>query len=143
FRLEDAGATPGWEPMVVVSGELVDALNFNTEVGSMRVGRRANASIGRFMRMYIRNVAGFRPGTTDKGSIGLTFNVAMGENESAAREVGWDPYRVDLGFAPEDNSVTVRSVLAVSAPVYAGGLEPEVLARPLARYLAGTAGPWF
>ena len=44
FRLLDAGATPGWEPLVVVSGEIVDALKFNTEVGNMKVGRRANAS---------------------------------------------------------------------------------------------------
>ncbi|MBM3345022.1 MAG: hypothetical protein FJY55_00755, partial [Betaproteobacteria bacterium] len=30
FRLVDAGATPGWEPLVVVSGQIVDALEFNT-----------------------------------------------------------------------------------------------------------------
>jgi hypothetical protein len=142
FRMQDAGATPGWEPLVVVSGEIVDALKYNTEVANMRVGRRANSSIGRFLRMYMRNVAGFRPGTTDKGSIGFTFNVSMGENEGAVKELGWDPLRVDLGFAREDNVVMVQSVLAVSAPVYSGGTDPVTLARPLVRYLAGAAGPW-
>ena len=142
FRLVDAGATPGWEPLVVVSGDLVDALQFNTEVGNMKVGRRANASIGRFLRMYMRNVAGFRPGTTDKGSISYTFNVAMGENEGAIKDLGWDPVRVDLGFKKEDNVVMVQSVLAISAPVYSGGTDPETLARPLVRYMGGTAGPW-
>ena len=142
FRLVDAGATPGWEPLVMVSGDIVDALEFNTEVGNMKIGRRANASIGRFLRMYMRNVAGFRPGTTDKGSISYTFNVAMGENEGAIKELGWDPVRVDLGFKKEDNVVLVQSVLAISAPVYSGGTDPETLARPLVRYLAGTAGPW-
>ena len=47
--------------------------------------RRTNASIGRFLRLYIRNVAGFHPGTTDKGSIGYTFNVAMAEDEARLR----------------------------------------------------------
>jgi hypothetical protein len=142
FRLVDAGSTPGWEPLVVVSGEIVEALGFNTEVGNMKVGRRANASIGRFLRMYMRNVAGFRPGTTDKGSIGYTFNVAMGENESAVKELGWDPVRVDLGFSREDNVVMVQSAVAISAPVYSGGTDPQTLARPLVRYMGGTAGPW-
>ena len=142
FRLVDAGATPGWEPVVVVSGEIVDALEFNTEVGNMKIGRRANSSIGRFLRMYMRNVAGFRPGSTDKGSISFTFNVAMGENEGAVRDLGWDPVRVDLGFGKDDNVVMVQSVLAISAPVYSGGTDPETLARPLVRYMGGTAGPW-
>jgi len=142
FRLEDAGSTPGWEPLVVLSGELVAALELNTEVGAMKVGRRANVTIGRFLRLFMRNVAGFRPGSTDKGSIGSTFNVALGENERSVMELGWDPYRVDLGFGPDDNVVTVQSVLAISAPVYSGGEDPVTLARPLVRYLAGTAGPW-
>ena len=142
FRLVDAGATPGWEPLVVVSGEIVEALNFNTEVGSMRVGRRANSTIGRFLRLYMRNVAGFRPGSTDKGSIGLTFNVAMGENEAAIRSIGWDPLRVDLGFTRDDNVVMVQSALAVSMPVYIGGTDPQFMAGPLVRYMEGTTGPW-
>ena len=143
FRLEDAGSTPGWEPLVVVSGELVRALDFNVEAGAMRIGRQANASIGRFTRLYMRNVAGFRPGTTDKGTLGYGFNVALGENEQAVRDLGWEPYRVEKGFGLDDTVVTVQSALAISAPVYAGGTEPETLARPLSEYLRGTAGPWF
>lgn len=142
FHLEDAGATPGWEPLVVVSGEIVDALEFNTEAGNMRVGRRANSSIGRFLRMYMRNVAGFRPGKTDKGSIGFMFNAAMGENEGAVRDVGWDPLRVDLGFALEDNVVMVQSAMAISGPIYAGGTDPETMIWPLVHHMAGTPGPW-
>ena len=42
-----------------------------------------DADVGRFLRLYIRNVAGFRQGSTDKGSIGANFYMAMGENEGA------------------------------------------------------------
>lgn len=143
FRLEDAGSTPGWEPLVVVSGAVVDDLGFNTEVGNMKVGRRPNTSIGRFLRLYFRNVAGLRPGGTDKGSIGLGFNVAMAENEKAVRELGWPSYRMDRGFSHDDDVVTVRSVLAVSAPVYSAGTDPKDLAWPLLNVLAGTTWAWF
>src|SRR5947208_252672 len=68
FRIEDAGSTPGWEPLVLVSGPLARKLDFNSGTGAMRVGRRANASVGRFARLYMRNIAGLRipPGVTDQ-----------------------------------------------------------------------------
>ena len=57
----------------------------------MRVGRQANSSIGRFLRMYLRNICGYRiaPGDGDKASIGYTFNVAMAEDEAWAHDIGW------------------------------------------------------
>ena len=87
WRIQDAGATPGWEPLIVLSGPMVKRLGFNTGSGLMRMGSRPAASMGRFLRMYLRNVAGLRvpPGTTDKGSIGSSFNVALAEDEDATR----------------------------------------------------------
>ena len=142
FRLADAGSTPSWEPLVLVSGEIARRLKFNTEAGNMKVGRRANASIGRFLRLYLRNVAGFHPGTTDKGSIGYTFNVAMAENEEAVRSLGWEPVRRDLGYAMDDNVVMVQSVVGISVPIYHGGNDGKTLAWPLLQYMTGTAGPY-
>jgi hypothetical protein len=144
FRLEDAGATPGWEPLVIVSGQLSRALDFNTEGGMMRVGRQANASIGRFLRLYMRNVAGLRtpPGGTDKGSIGLNFNVALAENEEAIAAVGWPAFRVDQGFDAEDNVVTVQSVVAISPPIYSGGNGAIEHLEMIAQIMATTCGPW-
>ncbi len=142
FRLVDAGSTPGWEYLIVVSGDVVDALDFNTETGNMKMGRQANASIGRFLRMFVRNVAGFRPGGTDKGSIGFTFNVALGENEAAVKKLGWPTVREDLGFSRGDNVVMVQSAIAVSMPIYNGGTDPHTLAWPLVRFMEGTAGPY-
>ena len=72
FRIEDAGSTPGWEPLVIVSGPIIKELDLHSGQGVMRVGRQANTSIGRFVRLYLRNVCGYRipPGAGDKGSIG-------------------------------------------------------------------------
>ena len=126
FRLEDAGSTPGWEPLVLVSGPLARRLDFNAETGAMRIGRRANSSVGRFTRLYMRNIAGLRipPGVTDQAGLGSNFNVAMAENDEAVRALGWDPYRVDRGFGLDDTVVTVQSVLNISAPIYTHGDNP-------------------
>jgi hypothetical protein len=143
WKIEDAGCTPGPEQLVVVSGRVVEDLAFNSGVGAMRVGNQANTSIGRFVRMYIRNIAGFRPEAgTDLGSIGSTFNVALAENEAAVNEIGWAPFRVDKGFSEADSTVTVQSVVSISGPCYSGGTTPEKLMEPLVYYLSTTSGPW-
>lgn len=123
FQVEDCGATWGWEPLVIVSGPLVKQLDFNYGQGVMRIGRQANSSVGRFVRMYLRNICGFRiqPGTGDKGSIGYTFNVALAEDEDWVRAIGWPTFGVDAGFRAGENVVTVQSVMSSSAPTYSAG----------------------
>lgn len=143
FRIEDAGATPGWEPLVVVSGPMVNEFDFNAGTGLMRIGRRANSTVGRFLRLYMRNVAGLRPphGATDKGTIGLNFNVAMAEDDSVLQELAWPTLREDLGFSPDETAVLVQSVVAISPPIYTGGSAEEHI-DTLAYFLSSTAGPW-
>jgi hypothetical protein len=123
FRVQDAGSTPGWEPLVIVSGPVARALDLNHGQGVMRVGRQANTSLGRFLRLYLRNVAGLRipPGAGDKGSIASTFNVALAEDEAAAAGMGWTTFGQDQGFAREDSVVTVQSVVSASPPIYTAG----------------------
>jgi hypothetical protein len=146
FGVEDAGSTPGWEPLITVSGPLVEQLGFNSGAGALRVGNRANTSIGRFLRLYMRNVGGFRPypDESDKGAISYTFNVALAENEAVTSELGWDPQRVDRGFDRYTTAVTLRSVSAISAPIYSSGDRAEghlaVIARTAAEALGGWAG---
>jgi len=145
FRIEDGGSTPGWEPLVVLNGPIVQELDCNTGAGVMRVGRQANSSIGRFLRLYMRNVAGLRipPGATDKGSIGYTFNVALPENEEAVAQLGWQPFSVDRGFPRGENVATVLSVVAISPPIYPGGDKAADLAQTIAEVFGeATCGYW-
>ncbi|MFC1988988.1 hypothetical protein ACFLVW_00205 [Chloroflexota bacterium] len=123
FRIQDAGSTPGWEPLIILNGPIMKQLDFNYEQGVMRVGRRANTSVGRFLRLYMRNIPGFRipPGKTDKGTFAQTFNCVLAENEDAVTEIGWEPFSVDQGFKLGENVVTVRSVLYISPPTYSEG----------------------
>ena len=123
FRLEDAGSTYGWEPLVIVSGPMVRQLDFNYGQGVMRVGRQANTSIGRFLRLYLRNVAGYRipPSGTDKGTISYTFNVALAENEEEVRRLGWKTLGEERGFDFSTNLVTVQGAAGISPPIYTAG----------------------
>ena len=123
FRIEDCGSTPGWEPLVIVNGPIIKKLDFNYGQGVMRVGRQANTTTGRFVRMYLRNICGFRipPGAGDKGSIGQTFLVAMAEDEGSAREIGWPTFAQDRGFDAGENVVTVQSVACITPPTYSAG----------------------
>ena len=144
FHIEHAGSTPGWEPLVVVSGPIIKALDFNYGQGVMRVGRQANTSIGRFVRLYLRNICGYRipPGAGDKGSIGYTFNVALAEDEDTAHEIGWPTYGMDQGFDPADSVVTVRSVVAITPPTYSAGARAVDHVQQFAEVMGATFRYW-
>ena len=144
FRLEDLTSTFGLEPLIVVSGPVVEALDFNSGTGAMRLGRQANTSIGRFLRLLLRNVGGLRipPGTSDAGAIGYSFNVVMAEDEASTRAIGWDPFRVDNGFAPDSSTASVLLVTNHSAPIYTAGESAEDHLDTITRILGNAIGPW-
>lgn len=156
FRLEDAGSTPGWEPLIILNGPLIKQLDFNYGSGVMRVGRRANTSIGRFLKLYMRNLAGCRiaPGGADKGSIGQSFNVVLAESEDDCAKIGWTTFAVDRGFQAGENVVTVQSELYISPPTYSAGdtamdhmrIIHEVIGQNTVAYwssIAGFSGKWY
>ena len=144
FYARDFGATPGLEPMVIVNGPIVKQLGFNYGTAVMRVGRQSNTSIGRFARMFLRNLVGLRfsPDETDKATIGLGMNVAAAENEDAVTEHGWTSFAEDQGFARGENVVTVQSVMCSSIPIYtAGDTAKEHLDR-LVEIFGGMCAGW-
>ncbi|MBO0835470.1 MAG: hypothetical protein J2P28_08115 [Actinobacteria bacterium] len=144
FRVEDLTSTFGLEPLIVVSGPVVEALEFNTGTGAMRLGRQANTSIGRFLRLLMRNVGGLRipPGTSDGGAIGYSFNVVMAEDEPSTRAIGWDPFRVDNGFPADSSTASVLLVTNHSAPIYTAGESAEEHLETIAQILGNAIGPW-
>lgn len=122
FKAEDGGSGTAWEPLIIVSGPVIEQLDINFGTGAMRVGRQANTSIGRFAKLLMLNIAGVRfpPGKTDKSAIGMTFPVVLAENEAAARRIGWPTFGDDRGVAAGQSAVTLQSVSAVSPPLFYG-----------------------
>ena len=127
FHLQDAGSTPGWEPIVCVSGPIVSSLEFNADAGVMRAGCRPNTAIGRFLRLYMRNVAGLRipPFATDQAGIGYTFNVVLPESAANVERSGWPSIRAELGVGADESIVVLQSVRSISPPIYSMGSSPD------------------
>jgi hypothetical protein len=112
YGVEHSGNTPGAETLIVLNGPLIKQLGFNYEQGALRDGFQPNTSIGRFWRLYLRNVAGFLHHRTDKGTFGNTWRVVLAENEDALRRIGWSTIAEDEG---------VRGGNAVTISRYTGG----------------------
>jgi hypothetical protein len=94
--------------MMLISGPIVDELALNFRHGSFGPGFRANASIGRAMRLVLMNVGGGIPGEGDQATHGspAKFSYCVAENEAATP---WEPFRVARGFSKSDSTVTVFS----------------------------------
>jgi hypothetical protein len=106
YGVEHSGNTPGAETLIILNGPLIKELGFNYEQGALRDGIQANTTIGRFWRLYLRNVAGFLHHRTDKGTFGNTWRVVLAENEDALRRIGWTTIAEDEGVSG-GNAVTI------------------------------------
>ncbi len=107
YGVEHSGNTPGAETLIIVNGPIARDLGFNYEQGVLRDGFQANTSIGRFFRLYLRNVAGFLPHQTDKATYGGTWRVVLAENERVLETIGWPTVAVDQGLGPDQSAVTI------------------------------------
>ncbi len=125
YGLEHTGNTPGPETLIIINGPIIKQLGFNYRQGALRDGFRANTSIGRFLRLYLRNVAGFLLHKTDKGTFGGTWRVVMAENEDVLSEIGWEPLCADMGFAAGDNVATISRFTGGDTIANASGTSAE------------------
>lgn len=105
FNLHGVQATTHMAaPLVVVNGPIRRAIGLNAGANVFGSGFRANATIGRAVRLVLLNVGGAWPGGLDKSTLGhpgkYTFCIA--ENEEASP---WAPYHVEHGYRPDDSTV--------------------------------------
>ena len=93
---------------VLVNGPLAGELGIHGGYGCFGPGRRANAAIGRAMRLVMLNIGGGTPGDADRSTQGTPakYTFCAAENETANP---WGPLHVEHGFAPEDSVVTVMA----------------------------------
>ena len=95
-------------PCVIVNGPLARELGINARYGAFGPGVRANATIGRAIRLILLNVGGAQPGVLDRSTQGQPAKYAycVAENEA---ESPWEPLHVERGFARSDSTVTVTA----------------------------------
>jgi hypothetical protein len=98
--------TMGASPVIVVNGPIRERIGMNMGLGALGQGNRANATIGRALRLVIRNVGGARPGGTERSTLGNPMKFTMCFAEWEERNP-WSPLHVERGFNKEDSVVTV------------------------------------
>jgi hypothetical protein len=125
YGVEHSGNTPGAETLIIVNGPVIRRLGFNYQQGALRDGFQANTSIGRFWRLYLRNVAGFLPHRTDKGTFGNTWRVVLAENEDALARLGWTTIAQDQGLAAGASAVTISRFTGGTVLASVFGTRPE------------------
>ena len=105
-------STAGAAVLMIVNGPIARALDVNAGDNLFGPGWRANLTIGRAVRLVMRNVCGSIPGTLDRGTLGhpgkLSYVIAENEQDSP-----WTPLHVERGFRREQSTVTV---MAAEAP---------------------------
>ena len=97
--------TMGASPVIVVNGPVRERLGMNMKLGALGQGSRANATIGRALRLAIRNIGGARPGGTERSTLGNPMKFTMCFPEWEERNP-WTPLHVERGFAAGDSVVT-------------------------------------
>jgi hypothetical protein len=101
-------STGGSAPFIVVNGPIRTALGMNATHNVLANASRANATIGRSIRLFILNVLGGTPGQLDRSTLGhpgkFTFCIAEDEEDSP-----WLPLSVERGIPAGASAVTVLS----------------------------------
>ena len=118
-------------PLILVNGPLRPRIGLNASFGVFGPGYRANATIGRALRLVMINVGGARPGEISMSTFGHPgrYTYCIAEHEEASP---WPPYHVSRGLAPGTSAVTL---FAGEAP---HGISDH--ASRTARSLAGSLG---
>ncbi len=93
-------------PLLIVHGEAVAELGFNAGLGTFGPGNRANASVGRAIRLILLHIAGARPGDGDASTQGqpAKYSYCIAENEKASP---WESYPRSVGIA-SSSAVTIH-----------------------------------
>ena len=93
-------------PLLIINGPIVKELDINGGYNCFGSGWRANATIGRAVKLALLNLGGAIPGETNKATFGHpgAYTYCVAEDEDANP---WEPMHVELGFAPTDSTVSV------------------------------------
>lgn len=98
-------STGGMCPLTIVTGPLTRELGINSGTNLFGSGFRANATIGRAIRLVLWNIGGAVPDIGRKAVLGhpSEYSHCIAERD----DTPWEPLHVERGFAPQDSCVTV------------------------------------
>jgi hypothetical protein len=135
-----SGTTDAVTPLIIVNGPVRRALEVNCAASVFGAGFRANATIGRAVRLVWVNVGGARPDVISMSTFGQPgrYSYCIGEHEEASP---WEPLSVEHGFAATDSTVAVLAAEAPQIVVNAAGRTARDILSTVARAGAVIASP--
>lgn len=104
-----SASTAGVAIMVIVNGPIANELGIVAGQNCLGTGNRANATIGRALRLLLINAGGSRIFDRSCFGHGGKFSMTLAEHEDTV----WEPLHVQRGFDRDDSCVTV---FAAEAP---------------------------
>ena len=107
-------------PLLVLSGPAAKTMHMNSRFGALGPGWRANAAIGRAVRLIMHNLGGGWPAAVAFAGLGqpARYTLCLAEDEEFNP---WESLREELGFAHQDNVLVVQR--AESVVNVTGGLD--------------------
>jgi hypothetical protein len=111
FNLQSVQATTNPAAVwIIVNGPIAEKLGINGGGNCLGSGSRANATLGRAMRLIQQNIGGAYPRETDHATHGQPgkYTFCCAENEAVSP---WEPLSVERGYAPDASTVTVVAAL--------------------------------
>ena len=113
-------------PLIIVNGPArFECGPVASGFGALGPGHRANASIGRALRLCLINIGGGKPGVSDMALLGHPgkFTYCLAEDEEASP---FPPMHTSLGFDAADSAVTVLGCEAPHSVIYSDNADdPE------------------
>ena len=99
-------STSGMGILAIVNGPIASQIGMNAGENLFGPGWRANATIGRALRLLLRNVCGAVPGVLDRSCFGHPgkFTYCIAEDEAHSP---WPPFHAERGIPSEENAVTL------------------------------------
>ena len=133
-------STQGSAVLAVVNGPLAGEIGLNSGVSVFGPGHRANATIGRAIRLVIINATGSQSGEIDKATLGhpgkYTWCIAEAEDISP-----WGPLQTDRGFSSGDSTISLFPALSpIQVDNHAFQAPEEILVSFADALFAGGAG---
>ena len=107
FNLQGIQATTNPAAVwIILNGPIAGRLGFASGHNCLGQGNRANATLGRALRLILQNVGGALPGDMDRATQGqpAKYSFCCAENEA---DSPWESLHVERGFARTASTVTV------------------------------------
>ncbi|MCH9674464.1 MAG: hypothetical protein K0U93_23700 [Gammaproteobacteria bacterium] len=131
-------STGGSSHIAIVSGPIVEAIGMNSAGNCIGQGNRANATIGRAIRLVIMNVFEMIPGISDQSTQGTPgkYSACIAERQDANP---WEPLHRELGYDENTSSVTVYAGAGFVNCENHGGNTPEAVLGSIADAMGSLA----